>query len=94
VKIYFYETGFIHSKYLIADDVFTSVGTTNIDFRSIETNFEINAFMYDAEFTSRMEKVFQTDLKNSRRILPEEWINRPWHHKLRESLAHFISPML
>ena len=94
VKIYFYEGGFIHSKYLIADNVFTSVGTTNIDFRSIETNFEINAFMYDEEFTRRMEHVFRIDLESSRQLSLEEWRNRPWHHKLRESLAHIISPML
>lgn len=94
VKVYFYQAGFIHSKYIIADNIFSSVGTTNIDFRSIETNFEVNAFIYDEEFTGRLEKIFMEDLKNSRQVLLNSWKNRPWHHKLRESLAHIISPML
>ncbi len=94
VKVYFYEAGFIHSKYLIADDIFSTVGSTNLDFRSIETNFEINAFIYDQNFTARLVKNFMKDLQDSRPILLDEWIRRPWHHKLRESLAHIISPML
>ncbi|HKJ80833.1 MAG TPA: hypothetical protein VJ954_02320, partial [Ignavibacteriaceae bacterium] len=60
----------------------------------IETNFEINAFIYDEDFTARMEKIFKTDLKNSRQLTLEEWRRRPWHYKLRESLAHILSPML
>jgi cardiolipin synthase len=94
VRVYFYKTGFLHSKYVLADDVFSTIGTTNLDFRSIETNFEVNAFMYDKEFTSQLEKVFLEDIENSQEIILNDWINRPWHKKLRESLAHIISPML
>lgn len=94
VRIYFYEAGFIHSKYIVADGIFSTLGTTNLDFRSIETNFEVNAFIYDEEFASRLEKLFLEDLKNSHEIKLSEWTNRPWHNKLRESLAHIISPML
>ncbi len=94
VKIYFYEGGFIHSKYIMADGIFSSVGTTNLDFRSIETNFEVNAFMYDEKFTGRLERIFMNDLKKSRQVFLEQWQKRPWHYKLRESLAHIISPML
>jgi cardiolipin synthase len=94
IRIYFYKTGFIHSKYVLVDDVFSSVGTTNLDFRSLETNFEVNAFIYDEAFTSQLEKTFLTDLENSREITMDEWQQRPWHKKLRESLAHIFSPML
>lgn len=94
IRIYFYKTGFIHSKYIIVDDVFSSVGTTNLDFRSLETNFEVNAFIYDEAFTSQLAKTFFTDLENSREITMDEWQQRPWHKKLRESLAHIFSPML
>lgn len=94
VKIYFYQTGFIHSKILIADDVLTSIGTTNLDFRSLETNFEVNAFIYEEYFTKEVKKVFKSDLKNSREIKLTEWIQRPWYNKLRESLAHIVAPML
>ncbi len=94
VRIFFYQSGFIHSKYIIVDDVFSSVGTTNLDFRSLETNFEVNAFIYDEEFTRQLEETFTTDLQNSREITIKEWQQRPWHKKFRESLAHIFSPML
>ena len=94
MRIFFYEAGFIHSKFIIVDDIFSSVGTTNLDFRSLETNFEVNAFIYDEKFTSQLEETFNIDLQNSSEITLEEWLQRPWHKKLRESLAHIFSPML
>jgi len=93
IKIYFYQKGFIHSKTLMIDNIFSTIGTTNLDFRSLETNFEINAFIYERKFTRVMLKHFINDLRNSREIKLSEWKKRPWHFKLRESLAHIISPM-
>ncbi len=94
IRIYFYRTGFIHSKYIIVDDIFSTIGTTNLDFRSLETNFEVNAFMYDEEFTECLTEIFKADMHNSREIKFSEWSRRPWHVKFRESLAHIVSPML
>ena len=94
IKIYFYQMGFIHSKTLIVDDIFSSVGTTNLDFRSLETNFEINAFIYERKFARSLLRHFITDLRNSREIKLHEWEKRRWSFKLRESLAHIVSPML
>ena len=94
VKVYLYNTGFIHSKYIIADDVFSTIGTTNLDFRSLETNFEVNAFIYNEEFTASLVKVFRKDMQNSRQVKLRDWRQRPWHFKMRESFAHTVSPML
>lgn len=94
VKVYFYQHGFTHSKFMIVDGVFSTIGTTNLDFRSLETNFEVNAFIYEKEFTRKLEEYFLFDLKNSRQINPEEWQMRPWHFKVRESLAHIVAPMM
>ena len=94
VKIYLYQAGFIHSKILISDDIFATIGTTNIDFRSLETNFEVNAFIYEEKFTQQVKRILKADFKNSREIKLHEWILRPWYNKLRESLAHIVSPML
>jgi cardiolipin synthase len=47
VKIYTYENGFIHSKMCLIDDEIVSVGTANMDFRSFELNFEVNAFVLE-----------------------------------------------
>jgi cardiolipin synthase A/B len=93
VRVFFYQNGFIHSKYIIVDKVFSTVGTTNLDFRSLETNFEVNAFIYDEAFSAELERQFKTDLKNSSEIKLEEWRQRKWHFKLRESLAHLVSPL-
>lgn len=94
IKIYFYQKGFIHSKTLMVDDIFSSVGSTNLDFRSLETNFEINAFVYERKFARAMLRNFIADLRNSREIKLHEWEKRSWFFKLRESLAHIVSPML
>lgn len=94
VHIYFYQAGFIHSKYIVVDSVLSTIGTTNLDFRSLETNFEVNAFVYDKAFSIRLEKLFKLDLQNSMEVKIEEWKRRKWNHKVRESLAHLVSPLL
>ena len=93
IKIYFYQSGFIHSKTLLIDDIFSTIGTTNLDFRSLQTNFEINAFIYEKKFTRLLLKFFTEDMRNSREIKLSQWRKRKWHFKLRESLAHIVSPM-
>ncbi len=93
VRIYFYQNGFIHSKYMLVDDSFSSVGTSNFDFRSFETNFEANAFIYNRAFSKKLKAHFMDDLHNSREILLEQWEQRSTLFKIRESLAHIVSPM-
>ncbi|MCY1723443.1 cardiolipin synthase [Prolixibacteraceae bacterium Z1-6] len=93
VRIFFYKKGFIHSKYMLVDDVFSTLGTSNFDFRSFETNFETNAFIYNSEFSQKLEAHFMDDLQNSREIKLEQWHQRSSFFKVRESLAHIISPM-
>jgi cardiolipin synthase len=93
VRIFFYQRGFIHSKLVMIDGAFSSVGTANLDFRSLETNFEVNAFVYDERITKQLIAYFGVDLRNSREILLSEWKKRPWYNKTRESLAYFISPL-
>ncbi len=94
VKVYFYQKGFIHSKTMVVDDVFATIGTSNLDFRSLETNFEVNTFVYEKEFTLKLTDRFKADLKNCREIKLAEWSVRPWHFKVRESLAHLVAPMM
>lgn len=61
VKVLFYEAGFNHSKFLVSDDSFCTCGSTNIDFRSFEHDFEANVFFYDEGMALRMKKVFLDD---------------------------------
>lgn len=65
VKVYFYTKGFLHAKMLIVDDLLTVVGSANMDFRSFEHNFEINAFVYGQDFNTAMRRVFDEDLRRA-----------------------------
>ncbi|MDO9614009.1 MAG: cardiolipin synthase, partial [Bacteroidota bacterium] len=94
VKIYFYKAGFIHSKVIVVDGIFSSVGTANLDFRSLETNFEVNAMVYDEEIAGVLALQFLEDQNKSDTVILEEWIKRPRMNKIKESFARILSPML
>jgi cardiolipin synthase len=94
VKIYFYKAGFTHSKVIVVDGIFSSVGTANLDFRSLETNFEVNAMIYDEEIAGVLASQFLEDQNKSEMMVLEEWIKRPRINKIKESFARILSPML
>ena len=94
VKILFYKPGFLHSKLLIIDNSLTVIGSANMDFRSFEHNFEVNAFVYDREFTARMAGVFEDDASRCHALTPGEWFNRPRPRRWAESLMRGFSPLL
>jgi cardiolipin synthase len=94
VKVFFYQAGFIHSKVIVVDGIFSSVGTANLDFRSLETNFEVNAMIYDEETAEVLASHFIADQGKSREVVLEEWIKRPRINKIKESFARILSPML
>ena len=75
-----------HCKALIVDSRLVSVGSTNFDNRSFRLNDEANLNVYDAEFAARVARVFEQDLKRSRRVTYESWAHRPWHEK---AVEHF-----
>ncbi|MDR1860657.1 MAG: cardiolipin synthase [Bacteroidales bacterium] len=94
VRIFFYQPGFVHSKFIVVDGVFASIGTANIDFRSLETNFEVNAMIYDEATAIELREHFLADLKCSREILLPDWEKRPRWSKVLESFARILSPLL
>ncbi len=94
IKIYFYKAGFIHSKVIVVDGVFSSVGTANLDFRSLETNFEVNAMIYDEEIAGILADQFLDDQDKSQEVVLSEWVKRPRINKIKESFARILSPML
>ena len=61
VKVRLYEKGFNHSKLLVADDQISTCGSTNIDFRSFENNFEANVFFYDRQTALRIKDIYMRD---------------------------------
>lgn len=95
VKIYFYEAGFNHSKFLVSDDTVATCGSTNVDFRSFENNFEANAFFYGKEMALRLKTVFLDDQQHCQLIEEVTDIShRPFLTRLWESLVRLLSPLL
>lgn len=93
-RCYRYKKGFLHSKTLSIDGRILSIGTTNLDVRSFKLNFEINAFIYDEEVTKEHDRIFEEDLKHSQEITLEDYENRGWTMKVRESISRLLSPIL
>ncbi|SMC59394.1 cardiolipin synthase [Pedobacter nyackensis] len=94
VEIYQYKRGFVHAKTMVTDKKVAMVGTANMDFRSFDLNFEVNAIVYDTEIASELSAIFYNDLKDAIGIDPIEWANRPIYKQLLEKAARLLSPLL
>jgi cardiolipin synthase A/B len=84
VKIYEHSTSLLHAKTAVVDKVWSTVGSTNMDFLSLLNNDEVNAVILNHEFAVEMEEMFVRDLENSRQIQCEEWKKRPLLPRIRE----------
>lgn len=94
VQIYLFPDGFLHSKMIISDDDISTIGTANIDIRSFEQNYEVNAVIYDQNFTIQLREDFLKDCAESVGLDYGAYKKRPWAHKLREGAAKIFSPIL
>ena len=94
IKIYLYRKGYMHAKTMTIDDSLVTIGSTNIDFRGFEQDFEINAFMYDDDLARRQREIFLEDQKDAELIDPLEWDKRPLLEKAKESVARIFSQVL
>lgn len=94
IKVYLYDAGMLHSKAIIVDDDFATVGSTNFDFRSFEHNFEANMMVYSPEFNSVIRQQFLDDQKDCVRVDPVKWRSRPFTEKALESIMRLFAPIL
>jgi cardiolipin synthase len=94
IKVYLYHKGYTHSKLMMVDDAFCSIGTANMDIRSFDQNFEINALIYDQRITVAMRNIFMNDIKDLKYINLDDWEKRPRWVVFRESVARLFSPLL
>ena len=92
--IYEYQPTMYHCKVMIVDQLLVSVGSTNFDNRSFRLNDEANLNVYDAAFARRQTEVFEEDLKRSRRVTYEAWLNRPLREKAHEKLTGWLRSQL
>jgi len=94
VQIHEYTPTMYHSKILIVDNLWTSVGSTNFDNRSLRLNDEANLNLLNHEFASELTAEFEKDVARSHRITLEEWQHRPLREKLIEHLAGLLRTQL
>jgi cardiolipin synthase len=88
VKIYERQNALLHAKTMVVDGIWSTVGSTNMDFWSLSSNDEVNAVILSKEFASEMEKMFAEDLASSNEIILEEWKQRPLFERINEWFAH------
>jgi cardiolipin synthase len=94
IQLYERRERMLHSKTAVIDGVWSTVGSTNLDFWSFANNYEINAVVLGRDFAGEMEKAFEVDLRRSDRIREEEWRRRPFRQKVREYIAHLFERIL
>lgn len=94
VKIYERRNVILHAKTAVIDGVWSTVGSTNLDYWSLLSDDEVNAVILNREFAVEMEKVFARDLAESDQIQGDTWRKRPLVQKMKESFAHMFSHLM
>lgn len=94
VKVYRYHKGFVHAKTMVVDDLFSTVGTSNMDNRSFNINFEINALIYNKDQSKILKSHFLQDIKDCELINYKQWQERSGFDKLKESFSRLWAPLL
>lgn len=94
IKVYALKDSFLHAKTIVSDDTISVVGSANMDFRSFEHNFEINAYIYDTKLAKSLRQIFFEDQRNCTQIILKEWRKRPLWKKVQESFLRLFSPLL
>jgi cardiolipin synthase len=94
VKVYQYTRGMMHAKVVLVDNKWASVGTANLDNRSLHLNFEVNCLIYSPEAVAELEEAFRRDLSCSIRLDRAVYARRPFAGRLLENACRLLSPIL
>ncbi len=94
IKVYLHPDGFLHSKTVVSDDQLTSIGTANLDDRSLQQNYEVNAIIYNAEISKKLKADFLRDCSRSIPLDYEQHQKRSWSTRIVEGTAKLLSPLL
>jgi cardiolipin synthase len=94
VKVYLYTQGFIHAKIVLADGQWASVGTANLDNRSLLLNFEVNCLIYTPAVVAELERTFLNDLDHAIRLDPKTYARRRRLARIAENVCRLMSPIL
>lgn len=93
-EVYRYDGGFLHSKVVIIDHEIGTVGSANMDIRSFVLNFETNAFVYDPEFATHLETLFEKDIDSSTRLTIEDFEKQSFWLTFLQKFSRLFSPIL
>ncbi|MER3416561.1 MAG: cardiolipin synthase [Gemmataceae bacterium] len=94
LRIYEYKKGMMHAKVIMADSSWATVGSANLDNRSLRLNFEVNCVVHSAPMIAELEKVFLEDLSHCERLDARTFAQRGWRQRLLENGCRLFSPML
>lgn len=92
--IYVYNGGFHHSKVMMIDSLYCTVGSTNLNSRSLRYDYEVNAFIFDKETTQELIDIFKEDQKESTLLTKEEYKKRSIWKRFVGWFAHLFTPFL
>ncbi|MCL1631161.1 cardiolipin synthase [Sporolactobacillus sp. CPB3-1] len=93
-RVYLYQNGFLHAKTIIVDEQLATVGTSNLDFRSLSLNFEVNAFIYHKQTAKQLASIFKKDIRLSKELTMPDYRSRSFVIKFKESISRLLSPIL
>lgn len=94
IEVYLYKKGFIHAKTMVCDGEIATVGTANLDNRSFDLNFEINAEVHNLDTAQKLRTIFYDDLNDAERLNPTTWKQRPKIKKIIEKVFNLFSSLM
>jgi len=94
IRIHEFQPTMYHPKLLIVNDSWATIGSANLDERSLRLNDEANLNIYGEEFAAEQIAIFQDDLKRSRQISLQEWQSRPLSEKFTDWIASWMRAQL
>ena len=93
ISVFAYKPGMLHAKAIVVDDVFCSIGSANMDFRSLNDTFEDSAFFYDKDIALRVKSLFEQARLDCEQVTIEKWNGRNRRRRLLESFVRIFSPL-
>lgn len=94
VKMYRYQDGFLHQKVMLVDDNLASVGTSNLDNRSLRLNFEVSILVIDKQFCRELEKMLEEDFSHCRRVDGRDYSEKSLPFRVAVRVARLMAPVL
>ena len=94
IRIFEKNGNFIHSKTFVCDDYLSMVGSSNLDYRSLELSYEFNTYMYDEALAKENRAIFENDMTECTELSPEKWGRIGWYKKFWYAMWRLLAPLL